>query len=71
MIWKLKHGLYGLKGRARQFYESVREDLLKIEFKQCRLDSAVFFVQENNRLKGIICCHVNDFLHAGDRVLIK
>ena len=27
-IWKLKHGLYGLKDGARQFYESVREELI-------------------------------------------
>ena len=28
MIWKLKHGLYGLKDGARQFYDSVKEELL-------------------------------------------
>ena len=71
VIWKLKHGLYGLKDGARQFYESVREELLKIGFKQCRLDPAVFFVRENYRLKGMICCHVDDFLHAGDAVFDK
>ena len=30
IIWKLKHGLYGLKDGARQFYESVKEELLKL-----------------------------------------
>lgn len=35
------------------------------------LDLAVFFVQENNRLKGIICCHVDDFLHSSDKFFDK
>ena len=33
-IWKLKHGLYGLKDGARQFYVSVKNELLKLGFKQ-------------------------------------
>ena len=65
-IWKLKHGLYGLKDGARQFYESVKEELLKLGFTQCNLDPAVFYLQERKKLEGIICCHVDDFLHAGD-----
>ena len=35
MIWKLKHGLYELKDGARQFFISVKEELLKLGFKQC------------------------------------
>ena len=46
VIWKLKHGLYGLKDGARQFHESVREKLLKIGIKQCRLDPAVFLFRQ-------------------------
>ena len=63
IIWKLKHGL---KNGARQFYESVKDELLKLGFSQCKLDPAVFYIQENGKLRGIICCHVDDFLHAGD-----
>ena len=66
-IWKLKHGLYGLKDGARQFYESVKEELLKLGFTQCKLDPAVFYVHENKELIGMICCHVDDFLHAGNQ----
>ena len=29
MIWKLKHGLYGLKDGARQFFISVKKKLLE------------------------------------------
>ena len=35
IIWKLKHGLYCLKDGARQFFVSVKEELLKLGFKQC------------------------------------
>ena len=71
IIWKLKHGLYGLKDGARQFYESVKDELLKLGFSQCKLDQAVFYIQENRKLRGIICCHVDDFLHAGDHCFEK
>ena len=71
IIWNLKHGLYGLKDGARQFYESVKDELLKLGFSQCKLDPAVFYIQENRKLGGIICCHVDDFLHAGDHCFEK
>ena len=66
IIWKLKHCLYGLKDGARQFYLSVKEELLKLGCKQCSLDPAVFILRSEQNLNGIICCHVDDFLHAGD-----
>ena len=75
MIRKLKHCLYALKDGARQFYISVKETLLKLGFKQCVLDPAVFFVQNEGKLIGIICCHVEDVLHAGkdqfERLVLK
>ena len=55
----------------REFYESVKDELLKLGFSQCKLDPAVFYIQENRKLRGIICCHVDDFLHAGDHCFEK
>ncbi|KAL5015625.1 hypothetical protein ScPMuIL_007295, partial [Solemya velum] len=66
MIWKLRHCLYGLRDGARQFFISVKEELLKLDFCQCDLDPAVFYIHKSGILCGIICCHVDDFLHAGD-----
>ena len=66
ILWKLKHCLYGLKDGARQFYLSVREELLKLGCEQCSLDPAVFLLHTDKKLNGIICCHVDDFFHAGD-----
>ena len=66
IIWKLKHGLYDLKDGSRQFFISVKEELLKLGFKQCTLDPAISYVRKDEKLRGIICCHVDDFLHSGD-----
>ena len=68
-IWKLQHCLYGLKDGARQFFMSVREELLKLGCIQYDLDPAMFYLKKNGQLNGIICCHVDDFLHAGDEHL--
>ena len=67
IIWKLRHSLYGLKDGARQFYESVKEELLKLGFTECKLDPAVLYIQEDKKLRGVICCHVDDFFHEGDQ----
>lgn len=65
-LWKLKHGLYGLKDGARQFYMSVRDELLKLGCSQSKMDPALFTKENGNILVGIVCCHVDDFLHAGE-----
>ena len=32
----------------------------------CEIDPAMFFVQKYGKLSGMICCHVDDFCHAGN-----
>lgn len=34
-----------------------------------KMDPAMFFLHTNGKLSGIICCHVDDFLHAGNECL--
>ena len=68
-IWKLKHGLYGLKDGARQFYLSVKDEVLRLGCKMSELDPAMFFLHNSSKLSGIICCHVDDVWHAGDEHL--
>ncbi|CAC5415686.1 unnamed protein product [Mytilus coruscus] len=70
-IWRLKHCLYGLEDGARQFYLSVREELLSLGYNQCSLDPAVFVKHTDQRLSGIICWHVDGFLHSGDEKFEK
>ena len=62
----MKHGLYGLKDGARQFYISIKEELLKLGCKIFEMDPAMFFLHKRDKLSRIVCCHVDDFLHAGD-----
>ena len=65
VVWKLKHCLYGLNDGARQFYLSVKEHLLSLGCVSSTLDPAFFCYKEKGKLKGMICCHIDDFLHAG------
>ena len=65
-MWKLKHGLYGLKDGARQFYISVKEELLKLGCKISEMDPAMFYLHKGVKLSGTVCCHADDFLHAGE-----
>ena len=53
VVWKLKHGLYGLKDGARQFFESVKDELLKLVFTQCKLDPAVFYFEVKRKLRKL------------------
>ena len=48
---------------------SVSEGFPSYSFTQYKLDPAVFYIQEDKNLRGVICCHVDDFLHAGDQFL--
>ena len=43
-IWKLKHGLYGLKDGARQFYPSAKDELLRLGCTMSEVDPAMFFL---------------------------
>ena len=65
-IWKLNRCLYGLNDAARQFYESVREVLMQLKCNQSGLDPAIFYYKQDGVTCGVLACHVDDFLHAGD-----
>ena len=65
-VWRLKRCLYGLNDAARQFCHSVVELLVKLGCLQSTFDPALFFLRKNDTLVGIIACHIDDFLHAGD-----
>ena len=64
-IWRLKHCLYGLNDAARQFYNSVVEELRRLGCTQSQLDPALFYLTLDGCLVGMIASHIDDFLHAG------
>ena len=69
MVWKLKKCLYGLSDASRQFYLSVREEMLKLGCKQCVIEPSLFYkLSEEGKLEGLMVSHIDDFLHAGDSV---
>jgi hypothetical protein len=49
----------------------VKEELLKLGCIQSKLDPAVFTLMKEKLDIGIICCHVDDFLHAGNEEFEK
>ena len=44
----------------------MEEELINLWFIQCKLHPSVFYVHKDKKLIGMICCHVDDFLYAGD-----
>ena len=65
-IWKLKRCLYGLNDAARQFYMSLREELLKLGLQISSLDPSLFYLSKQGKLCGMLVSHIDDFLHCGD-----
>ena len=68
-VWKLRKCLYGLGDASRQFYLSVREEMLKLGCEQCEIEPSLFYkLSEKGKLEGILVSHIDDFLHAGTDV---
>ena len=44
----------------------MKEELLKLGCKISKMDPAMFYLHKGDKLSGIVCCHVDDFLHAGE-----
>ena len=66
VIWRLKKPLYGLDDSARNWYFTIKEELIALGCKQSKLDKALFrFYSEQKKLIGIFLMHVDDFLFAG------
>jgi len=65
MVWRLKKGIYGLNDAARQWYLTVKNELLQYGCVQMPLDSSVFVYYTNGEFSGFLAVHVDDFLGAG------
>ena len=63
-LWKLIRCVYGLNDASRNFYLTVKGQLIKLGCKCSHLDQAVF-TYYNDGLEGILLSHVDDFLWAG------
>ena len=66
-IWKLRCSLYGLSDAAREFYLSLKDELLKLGCKLSSLDNSLFYKEENGEITGLLATHIDDFLHCGNQ----
>ena len=64
IIWKVTKPIYGLKDSAKNWYNTLKSDLIKIGCVQSILDPTVFRYYVDNKLKGLFVCHVDDFLYS-------
>ena len=64
-VWKLKKCVYGLNDASRNWYFSVRDELIKHGCSRSEVDLALFFWHHEEKLSGMFILHVDDFLWAG------
>ena len=64
-LWKLLRTVYGLCDAPRAWYLSVKEVLERCDLKKSKFDDAIFYWMKDGKLKGLICCHVDDFCWGG------
>ena len=64
-LWKLNKTVYGLADASRTWYLRVRGELLKLGVQVSKYDEAIFFWIVDEKLEGLLCCHVDDFLWGG------
>ena len=66
-LWRLRKTVYGLCDAARAWYLRVKEELLKLGATACSLDSALFSFKSEDKLEGVVCVYVDDFLWTGTK----
>ena len=66
-LWKLNITAYGLCHATHAWYISVNDVLMKTGVKKCKFDDFIFYWYNNNKLEGLIFCHVDDFFWGGTK----
>lgn len=64
-IWRLKKPLYGLSDSCRNWYFSLKKALVELGLEITMFDKAMFVLRLDNKLQGVLVCHVDDLLYAG------
>ena len=64
-LWRLKKTVYGLSDASRHWYLRVKCELLALGMTMSKLEPALFSWRKYNKVEGIICIYVADFLWAG------
>ena len=67
-LWKLNVALYGLNDAGLQFFIRTKKVLQELGCEQSKMDPALFFKRDHyGKLEGLICTHVDDFIHGGTK----
>ena len=67
VIWRLRVCVYGLNDAPRKWFLKVEAEVLSVGCIQSKMCPALFMYKQNEILTGMMICHVDDFLHAGNR----
>ena len=62
---KLQTTVYGLSDSSRAWYLSVKEVLKISGAIKSKFDDSLFYWHKDDKLQGLICCHVDDFFWGG------
>ena len=57
--------MYGLVDASRNWFLSVKKELVQLKCEQSKLDPALFYWHQEGKLEGLFLMHVDDFLWAG------
>ena len=65
-LWKLKKCVYGLKDASRQWYLTLKDEVVKAGGKVSMYEPGMFFRRsEGGTLAGLMPCHVDDLFWSG------
>ena len=68
ILWKLEKCVYGLVDASLYWYKRVKDFMKKIGGGVSCMDPAIFFwINKENKIEGILACHVDDFLYGGNK----
>jgi len=65
-VWRLRKGLYGLRGASRLWYEELSKDLEARGGKKMIGEPACFLFHKDGKFVGAILIHVDDIIATGD-----
>jgi len=71
IVWKLLKPLYGLDDASRKFYIRVKEVFKEMGLKSLPGDEAFFYKNDDEKLLGMIMCHVDDFNLSGTKEFLE
>ena len=66
-VWRLKKTVYGLRDAARAWYDTVKNEMIKLGMRISKYDPAMFMFFKGDSLEGLVCIHVDDFCWGGTK----